>query len=43
MKKALLICAAAIVLLLLAGLGVVLRSGRLVSDKPDGARSRQYG
>lgn len=30
MKKALLICAAAIVLLLLAGLGVVMRSGRLV-------------
>lgn len=30
MKKALLICAAAVVLLLLAGLGVVMRSGRLV-------------
>jgi hypothetical protein len=30
MKKALLICAAAIVLLLLAGLGVLMRSGRLV-------------
>jgi hypothetical protein len=30
MKKVLLICAAAIVLLLLAGLGVVMRSGRLV-------------